>query len=457
MEASDWPPRHSSGPSLSQFESVVGDPLLEELFPRLAHGVHWGLERVEAFLHATGDPDRTYPSIHVGGTNGKGSVGSMVSTVLSRGNRSVGLYTSPHLCSFRERFQVDGTPIPEHELRALVAELHSEIVHHELTFFEAATALAFHFFQRRAVDVAVVEVGLGGRLDATNVVGPLLTAITNIAQDHSEYLGETLPEVAREKAGIIKAGIPLITAESDEAILRLLESRCDEVGAPFLGVCPDSESLDVEVQEDHTAFTLSTAKWGVLRVRTPLVGEHQAINGTLSIAILEQLPPALLPTKEELLEGLADVRWPGRAQVEHFGGQTWIFDIAHNTAGARALASVLERLDLPKPVVLLTAVLGDKDWRSMLPPLFQRADHVVLTQTPSAPLKRRWDPATAAREAASPVAEICLDFEEALARVRNLAGSGTIVVTGSTHTVGDALRALGLAPFFDSDAPARRT
>ena len=449
-------PGDSAGSSLSQFESVVGDPLLEELFPGLAHGVHWGLERMEAFLGATGDPHRTYRSIHVGGTNGKGSVGSMVSTVLSRGNHSVGLYTSPHLCAFRERFQVDGVPITDNELRALVLELRSEIARHELTFFEAATGLAFHYFQRRAVDVAVIEVGLGGRLDATNVIDPLLTTITNIAQDHSEYLGETLPEIAREKAGIIKPGVPLITAENDDEILGLLEATCVQVGAPFISIRPDLESLDVEMQEDHTTFTIATATWGVLRVRTRLVGEHQAINGALSVLMLEQLPPPLLPSREDLLEGIANVRWPGRAQVEHFGGQTWIFDIAHNTAGAQALASVLQRLDLPKPVVLLTAVLGDKDWRSMLPPLFREADHVVLTQTPSAPLKRRWDPAKAAREAASPVAEICLDFEKALARVKDLAGSGTIVVTGSTHTVGDALQGLGLAPFFDMDAPARR-
>lgn len=431
--------------------------LLEELFPGPAQGVHWELERMEEFLSATGDPQQTYPCIHVGGTNGKGSVGSMVSAVLSHGNHSVGLYTSPHLCSFRERFQVDGIPIPENELGALVEEFRSEIHRHGLTFFEAATGLAFHFFQKRGVDVAVIEVGLGGRLDATNVVVPLLTAITNITKDHSEYLGETLPEIAREKAGIIKGGVPFITTESDEEILDILKSACVRVGAPFLSVRPDLESLDLEIEEDHTAFTISTATWGVLRIRTPLVGVHQAINGALSIALLELLPSRFLPTRTNLLEGMAGVRWPGRAQLEYFEGQTWIFDIAHNTAGARALASVLEGLDLPRPIVLLIAVLGDKDWRSMLPPLFRRADHVVLTQTFSAPVKRRWDPATAAREAASPLAEISFDFKEALVRVRNLAGSGTIVVTGSTHTVGDALRVLNLAAFSDSEIRVSQT
>lgn len=457
METHDWSPHYSSEPPPGQPGNIIVDPLLEELFPRPAHGVHWGLERTEAFLNATGDPHRTYPCIHVGGTNGKGSVASMVSTVLSRGNHSVGLYTSPHLCSFRERFQVDGIPIPENELRTLVAEFRSEILRHELTFFEAATSLAFHFFQRRGVDVAVIEVGLGGRLDATNVVDSLLTAITNITKDHSEYLGETLPEIAREKAGIIKAGVPLITAESDGKILDLLKSTCIRVGAPFLSVWPDLESLDLEVEENHTAFTISTATWGVLRIRTPLVGAHQAINGALSVALLELLPSRFVPTRTDLLEGIARVRWPGRAQLEYFGDQTWIFDIAHNTAGAQALASVLDCLDLPKPIVLLIAVLGDKDWRSMLPPLFRRADHAVLTQASSAPINRRWDPATAAWEAASPVAEISLDFEEALDRVRNLAGSGTIVVTGSTHTVGDALRGLGLTAFSDSETPVRQT
>lgn len=444
MEGADA--ERSAVPSPAGLESVVGDPLLEELFPRLAHGVHWGLGRMEAFLDATGNPQRAYPTIHLGGTNGKGSVASTISAVLNRHGLVTGLYTSPHLCSFRERFRVAGSPVEEDELRELAGSLDTEIARHRLTFFEAATGLAFHLFQRRRVDVAVIEVGLGGRLDATNVLTPLLTAITNIAKDHSEYLGETLPEIAAEKVGIVKKGVPLLTAESDASLLDLLAAACTRAGAPFVKVC--SDALELEVMEDHTAFTVSTEAWGPLRVWTPLVGAHQAVNGALAVALLERLPDSLRPDRATVLEGISKVRWPGRTQVEHLGEQTWLFDVAHNTAGARALVSVLERLGLPRPLVLLAAVLGDKDWRSMLPALFDEADRVVLTQTPSAPVERRWDPYVAAEAVGgSSIVEIRVDFEEALAHARALAGPGTVVVTGSNHTVGDALRALGLPPF----------
>ncbi len=447
MEGPDLSPGHSSVLSPARLDSAAGDPFLDELLPRLTHGVHWGLSRMEAFLRDTGDPHRSYPSVHLGGTNGKGSVASTVSAALERGGSTTGLYTSPHLCSFRERFQVAGHPVEEGELRELVRDLRDDIVRHELTFFEVATALALHLFQRRSVDVAVIEVGLGGRLDATNVVTPLITAITNVAKDHSEYLGETLSEIAREKAGIIKAGVPLLTGESDERILSVFEDVCDRMEAPFSPLRLDPEGMDLEITEDHTSFTVSTHVWGSLRVRTPLVGEHQAINGALSAAILGHLPESLRPDARTVLDGIESVCWPGRSQVVHLDGQTWLFDVAHNPAGAYALASVLERLALPRPVVLLTAVLGDKDWRSILPPLFARTDHAVFTQALSAPLERRWDPYAASLAVGRSETEIRTDFGEALERAKELAGSGTIIVTGSNHTVGDALGALDLSPF----------
>jgi dihydrofolate synthase/folylpolyglutamate synthase len=202
--------------------------------------------------------------------------------------------------------------------------------------------------------------------------------------------------------------------------------------------------MSVDVREDHTAFDVSTTAWGKLRLQTPLVGEHQAVNGALAVALLEQMPPRFRLDRAALVDGMSRVHWPGRAQVEHLDGTTWVFDIAHNTAGALALASVMERLELPRPIVVLTAVLGDKDWHEMLPPLFEKADHAVLTQAPSAPLARRWDPEVALKETSSGIAEIRTDFDDALVRAQELAGSGTIVVSGSAHTVGDALRGLGL-------------
>ncbi len=454
MVGPDWTPGptplsdHASGPSsvpsTHPLTKVFGDPLLDELFPHISHGIVWGLERMEAFLRDTGDPHVGIPCVHVGGTNGKGSVASTVASVLNRAGHRAGLYTSPHLCAFRERFQIGGHQVGDDELRALARELDPKIRRHSLTFFEATTALAFHLFQRRGVEVSVIEVGLGGRLDATNVVTPFLTAITNVDLDHCDYLGSTLSEIALEKAGIIKGGVPLLTAEPDDRIRAVLSATCDSLGAPFIHVPSDVERMSVDVGEDHTAFDVSTAEWGGLRVQTPLLGEHQAVNGALAVALLERMPPRFRPDRVALEEGMSTVHWPGRVQLEHLEGTTWVFDIAHNTAGAAALGSVLGRLELQRPVVILTAVLGDKDWREMLPPLFERADHAVLTQAPSAPAERRWDPEVALSETGSGIAEIHGDFEDALDRARALAGSGTIVVTGSAHTVGDALRSLGL-------------
>ena len=423
---------------------VSGDPLLDELFPHVPHGIQWGLGRMEAFLRDTGDPHLGIPCVHVGGTNGKGSVASTVATVLDSAGHRAGLYTSPHLCSFRERFQIGGTPVGDGELRELASELDPDIRRHSLTFFEAATALAFHLFRKKGVEVSVIEVGLGGRLDATNVVAPFLTAITNVDLDHCDYLGSTLNEIAMEKAGIIKSGVPLLTTEPDGRIRSVLSARCEALEAPFTSLESDAEKTSIDVQEDHTTFDVSTSMWGDLRLQTPLVGEHQAVNGALAVALLERMPPRFLPDRDALLDGVSRVHWPGRAQVEHLDGTTWVFDIAHNTAAATALASVLGRLELPRPIVVLTAVLGDKDWHEMLPPLFDKADHAVLTQAPSAPLARRWDPHEAAAKAGAGIAEIRTDFDDALDRARELAGSGTIVVSGSAHTVGDVLRGRGL-------------
>ena len=444
MVGPEWTPGPSSVEPPDPLTKVSGDPLLDELFPHIPHGIQWGLGRMEAFLCDTGDPHVGIPCVHIGGTNGKGSVASTVASVLNCAGHRAGLYTSPHLCSLRERFQIGGDPVGEDEIRALARELDPDIRRHSLTFFEAVTCLAFHLFRSRRVDVSIIEVGLGGRLDATNVVTPFLTAITNVDLDHCDYLGSTLSEIALEKAGIIKSGVPLLTAEPDDRIRAVLSATCDSLGAPFIHVRSDLEKMSVDVSEDHTAFDVSTAEWGGLRVRTPLLGEHQAVNGALAVALLERMPPRFRPDRAALEEGMSCVHWPGRVQVEHLEGRTWVLDIAHNTAGAAALASVLVKLELQRPIVVVTAVLGDKDWREMLPPLFERADHAVLTQAPSAPLARRWDPHVAVKEAGSRIAEIHADFDDALDRARELAGSGTIVVTGSAHTVGDALRGLGL-------------
>ncbi|NNL29503.1 MAG: hypothetical protein HKO77_00700, partial [Gemmatimonadetes bacterium] len=187
-----------------RLDRPFSDALVSELFPPLATGVHWGLERTEGALKALGDPHRAYASLHVGGTNGKGSVASSLASVLTRAGHRTGCYTSPHLCTFRERILVDGRPLAESEIRRYAAEIRDVVVEHDLTFFEAVTVLCMYAFRAEEVEIAVMEVGLGGRLDSTNVVSPEVAAVTNVAMDHADYLGDTLEKIAREKAGIIK-------------------------------------------------------------------------------------------------------------------------------------------------------------------------------------------------------------------------------------------------------------
>ena len=426
----------------------VGDISLERVLPPLSVGVDWGFGRTEAALALLDNPQRRYPTIHVGGTNGKGSVSAVLSSVLSHAGARVGLYTSPHLCCFRERFQFGGKPVPNAELLVAGQEIRERLMDAGLTFFEAVTVLAFHLFAKAEVDVAVVEVGLGGRLDSTNVIQPVVSAITNVALDHHEYLGETLAEIAGEKAGIIKTGVPVVTTETDPALLAIFRDRARAVHAPFHSLDPAQVVQELEVAPRGNAFTLLTGPWGELPLISPLPGAHQAGNVALALKVLEFLPPGLVPDQEAVMEGVAEVRWPGRLQIEERPEGTWVFDVAHNVAGVGALADSLPRLGLPEPHVLLVGIQGDKDWRAMLPPLFAMTRDAILTQPPSVPPERRWHPLEAAGAVeARPNLHILPDFEEAMEGARRAAGKGTVVVTGSHHTVGDAMNVLGILPY----------
>ena len=422
------------------------DPLLRLLFPELATGVEWGLGRTERALADLGVPHRAYRSLHVAGTNGKGSVTATLASVLHRGGRRVGCYTSPHLCSFHERILVDGRPVPEPLLLAYANQTREAVARHGLTFFEAVTVLAFHVFAREGVEVAAIEVGLGGRLDATNVLAPDVSAVTNIAMDHADYLGGTLTEISREKAGIIKAGVPVVIGETDPALLEVFAGVARGAGAPMHVVAP-GRVRDVLVAADQTSFRMATRAWGDLEVVTPLVGAHQATNAAVAVEVLEHVPDALRPERHELLEGIRAVRHPGRNEIRTIDGRTWLFDVAHNPAGIGSLAATFDRLQLPRPLVALVGVLADKDWRAMLPPLLDRVDAAVLTVPPSAPGDRRWDPEAAVRSLGADTRVVAVQgFEEALAEAAARAGRGTVVATGSVHTVGSAMRLLGIDP-----------
>ena len=401
---------------------------------------------METALAKLGNPHQRYPVLHVGGTNGKGSVASTWASVLQCAGRRTGLYTSPHLCSIRERVIVDGRPLESARLVEAADRLRPLTTSLGMSFFEASTLLAFVLFAEEGVDVACVEVGLGGRLDATNVVCPEATAVTNVALDHQEYLGRSLAEIAGEKAGIAKAGVPLVTAEARPAALAVLKARAAIVGAPFHGVDPWRDVSELRLGPDGTRFAVRTERWGALELETPLLGAHQAVNAAVAVRALELL--ARPPSREAVQEGVASVTWPGRGQIHRIDDRLFVFDVAHNKAGVGALARVLASLAPPRPLVALAGILGDKDWPRMLPPLVDLADHVVFTVPASAPPERIWDPHAAAERVRddTPI-EVEPAIGAAVDRAVALAAGGTVVVTGSCYTVGDVLTMLGMRPF----------
>lgn len=429
------------------------DPLLDALFPDAPSTVDWGLDRMRAALAELGDPHRRYRCLHVGGTNGKGSVASTWASVLRcHGNRT-GLYTSPHLCSFRERIMVGGRPVPAGRLVEAASGLRPLASELRMSFFEATTLLAMVVFAEDEVDTACMEVGLGGRLDATNVVEPEVSAITNVALDHQEYLGNSLEEIAREKAGIIKPGVPIVTAEGRPAVLEVLRARATEVGAPLHRVEPWRDIADLRLGRAGTRFALRASNGHAIELETPLPGAHQATNAALAVRALELLPDP--PSRTAITAGVAKVQWPGRGQIRRIDDRLFVFDVAHNVAGVEALVRVLADLAPPRPIVLLTGILGDKDWSRMLPPLVDLADRAIFTVPSSAPAERLWNPREVAEKVSrgTPI-EVRGRVDTALARATALARSGTVVVTGSCHTVGDVLVVLGLSPFEPDDDPA---
>ena len=273
-------------------------------------------------LAAAGNPHEQFPTIHVAGTNGKGSVATLIAAALREAGLRVGLYTSPHLISFRERIQVNGIPISETAVSAWTTYLTPAIEAHQATFFEATTAMAFAHFAAREVDIAVIEVGLGGRLDSTNVITPLVSVITHIALDHQKYLGDTVEEIAREKAAIARAGVPLIIGEADPVLAEVMRSAARDARQPRDG---DPGATVVVPPGDAWSRPLG------------LVGPHQRRNAAVAAAVLSALPEPLRPSAKATAAAFAHASIPGR--FDRRG--KWLFDVAHNPDSMRALVAYL--------------------------------------------------------------------------------------------------------------------
>jgi dihydrofolate synthase/folylpolyglutamate synthase len=386
--------------------------VFERLYALAPRGALLGLDRVRASCVALGHPERSFASVHIAGTNGKGSVAAMLDAMVRAAGRRAGLYTSPHLVRFAERVQIDGEAISDERLVTALERVLDRCP--ELTFFETATVMAFVLFAEAKVELAVIEVGLGGRLDATNVLeAPRATAITRIALDHTDWLGDDIASIAREKAGILKPGVPALLGPLDPVSLSEVRAIADRIGAPLRSTVGDRELASF-----------------VERHPPALAGEHQIENARIAVALARELELPL----EAVGRGLAETRWPGRLERLVTPDGEVLLDAAHNPDGASALAGALARYARdPASVALIFGTMADKDAPAMLAILAPYA-------------KRRFYLAPEGRRATDPAllvevreGTIAADVPTALAEARAAVGpEGLVLVAGSIFLVGAA-------------------
>ncbi len=410
-------------------------------------GARFGLETARQLAASVGNPQHKLRFIHVAGTNGKGSTCAMLESIYRAARLRVGLFTSPHLVSFRERIQVNRELISQADVVRLVDELRGR---GSATLFEFTTIMALRYFAEQSCDLVIWETGLGGRLDATNIVTPLTSVITNIGLDHQQWLGDTLEKIAAEKAGIIKPGVPVVTTEEKGGPLQVIQAVAHEQHSPLTLVTSDHVSR----------FTFHAS--------LPLPGEHQQLNAALALATVEVLQSKIPVGKKSIREGLANVNWPGRMQlVIRPSGQKILLDGAHNPDGAEMLRSAL-RTGAPvsdparpagstkhagsetgAPAALILGILSDKNCRAMCDILAPLSTRILLVPVKS---ERTAAPAELAEfcRKANPTADVtsCASLSEALERV---ARESFVVIAGSLYLIGEAMELLHLSAAPEQD------
>jgi dihydrofolate synthase/folylpolyglutamate synthase len=430
------------------------------------------LDHMRVLLHALGNPEQTFPSVLVAGTNGKGSTAATLAAILQASGLATGLYTSPHLIRINERIRVNSEAISDHDFARLhdrVDQAASLLVDDgklpwHPSFFEMLTAMAFAYFSDRRPDIVVLEVGMGGRLDATNVVNPRLSIITDISLDHQKFLGETIGEIAREKAGIIRRGgvvvtLPQMPEANDVIGNTILDLGARAVNAvPFVPpVSPGSASTlndDDETVAFRNQYPLDVMG-SKIQVDSPLSGRHQLRNVALAIAAAEELGNQGITqiTPQTIEKGIRETRWPGRFQRIAATNESpeYVLDVAHNPAGAWALRSTLssayENSSPEKEITLVFGVMRDKAMREMTEILFPIARHVIVAHADN-PRSATPDEILAAAERSVSAADIgqAGDVRSALERAREISAAGdVIVITGSIYVVGEAMQALGIS------------
>ncbi|WP_165859364.1 bifunctional folylpolyglutamate synthase/dihydrofolate synthase [Desulfofundulus salinus] len=442
-------------------------------------GINFGLGRIKELLRRLGDPQKKLKVVHIGGTNGKGSTTAMVASVLTAAGYRTGTFTSPHLHSYTERYQIDGVQISAERVASLISQLkpHLEAMvaqgFEHPTEFEVSTAMAFKYFYEEGVDFLILEVGLGGAIDSTNVVErPLVTVITNVAMDHMDYLGQTIREIATVKAGIIKPGVPLVTACRGEA-LEVVAQFCREKGSPMVlvdRVTGGTSSMDPAIAsgeetavEFNPGISYRTVLWeaaaggfdqggqyltvhGLRRTYRdlfiPLLGRHQQVNTAGAVAVVELLVEQGFAIPEEALyRGLAAVRWPARLEIV-LSRPLVLLDGAHNYDGARSLARALDDYLPGKEVVLVIGMLGDKERGRVVAELAPRARAVVVTR-PNSPRAGDWRRLAEEAQKYVPKVYTIESVPEAVEHALSMARPGDVVcITGSLYMVAEAREVL---------------
>jgi dihydrofolate synthase/folylpolyglutamate synthase len=451
-------------------------------------GIKLGLRNIRKLLKLLGNPEKRLKVIHIGGTNGKGSVGAFLFYILKEAGYKVGLYTSPHLIDFRERIRINNRLISKKELARLTQVISNklQVTSNNLegklktqnsklkrnnqdqgssiqdpdcqpTFFEVATAIALKYFAEQRVDFAILEVGMGGRLDATNITRPLVSIITNVDFEHTEHLGKSLKRIAYEKCGIIKRGIPVVTAENKKGALRVIEEICRRKKArlyrvgkeiridprssildPCLIQHPGSSIQHLRNQEFNYQGIYSRYK----NLKISLLGKHQLLNAACAVGAVGLLRPRVKITKGQIRKGLAKTTWPGRLEIipitDHRSPFTVVLDGAHNVAGAKALKEAMSQYFDYKDLILVIGILTDKDIKGILPRLAPLASRIIITK-PQSP--RAAEPEEIAKIAKKYSNSIVIKekVSQALKCALSCATRRDIVlITGSLYTVGEA-------------------
>lgn len=343
--------------------------ILEELYSLQRYGIKVGLEHTAQLLDEIGGPHKKLRLVHIAGTNGKGTTCSILARILIYHGLKVGLYTSPHLQKFNERIQINGVQISDHYIASFFSKNKEKINRINTTFFETTTAMAFNYFKDQAVDYAIIETGLGGRLDSTNVIIPKICGITSISLDHMDILGDTIEKISVEKAGIIKEGVPISTFEQELSILKIIQEKANEESAP-LDITMEDQINIIKADKKGTLFTYSN-----LVVELPLIGDHQVKNCVLAINIAKKILLEFFDNSK-VKNAVKTIKWPGR--LEAIKNKNMYFDVAHNREGIVAMINTISKTNYNKKLIGLFSIKSDKDIESICDIIKNNFEKIIL-------------------------------------------------------------------------------